>query len=378
MKTTKLILLSFFLISYSIHKTYAQGGAIELMRAGQADANKLVSAYMKPLTDGFAASMSNGWFNTAKPHGLGGFDITGTFNFVGIDNGMKTFDAATIGLNTDINKPRLQITNPNGTAISQTVYGANQKDPSKVSIVQNFMGYDTVVSSFSMPTGLGLKYGIGLINVQAAIGLGMGTEVMIRVTPSIKTDNFTINMFGFGLKHNLSHWIWKGNAKPPIDLSLVCGYNTLQGNYNLNGSYLAPEGAYPGALSLSDYKNSQQMNFTGKGFMYGAVVSRKISFLTLYAGATYVANSVEMKMTGKYPITFFETDQTSSNFGQKIILNMEDPVTLKSELNFMKLTGGIRLKLGIFTLSGEYNYGKVNTLSAGLGINIQSLAPFKI
>ncbi len=85
-----------------------------------------------------------------------------------------------------------------------------------------------------------------------------------------------------------------------------------------------------------------------------------------------------MKTAGIYPMTFLETDQTSANFGQKIIVNMQDPALLKSELNFMKYTGGLRLKLGVFTLSGEYNYGKINTLSIGLGIHVQSIAPFKI
>ncbi len=378
MKSLKFILLSLLFISISIEKSSAQGSAIELLRAGQSDANKLVSAYMKPLTDGFAVSMSNGWFNTAKPHGLGGFDITSTFNFVEIGSSMKTFDGSAIGLNTDLDKPRLIIGNPNGGSLAQTVYGANQQDQTKVNVIQNIFDDDTTISNFSLPTGLGLQYGIGLVNVQAAIGLGLGTEVMIRVTPSIKTGDFTFNMFGFGVKHSLSHWIWKGKEKPPIDLSLVFGYNTLEGNYNLNGAYLAPDSAYAGALPLADYKNSQKMNFTGKGLMYGIVVSRKISFLTIYGGATYVANSVEMKMAGIYPMTFLETDVNSANFGHKIIVNMQDPVLLKSELDFMKFTGGLRLKLGLFTVSGEYNYGKINTISAGIGLNIQSLKPFKI
>ena len=53
----------------------------EFINAGQVDANKLTKAYFQPWGSGFATSLANGWYNTAKPHGflpIPGFDITFT------------------------------------------------------------------------------------------------------------------------------------------------------------------------------------------------------------------------------------------------------------------------------------------------------------
>lgn len=376
MKTKLYSILGGILTTLSLQQVQAQNQAAVFLKAGQEDANKLMGAYMKPLLDGFATSMSNGWYNTARPHGIGGFDITFNLNVVSIGSDMKTYNPSSIGLNTDPSKPRLQFANPNDKG--QTIYGDKETVGNKIDVVQNVMGTDTVISSFTMPSGLGTPYGIGLPNIQAAVGVGFGTEVMLRVTPSLTASDFKISMFGFGVKHSLSHWIFKGDSKPPIDLSLIFGMNTLSADYAMGENYLKPDSAYPGALADNVYKDSQKFTFEGKGLMFGGIVSKKLSVLTLYAGANYNVNSVEMKVAGKYPVTFLETEPSNPNFGQKIILNFSDPITLKSELGFMRYTLGARLKLLFLTVSGEYHIGPVNMFSAGVGINFQSMYPFKL
>jgi hypothetical protein len=42
--------------------------------------------------------MTGGWYNTAKPHKLGGFDLTVTLNTASVPNGSKTFDVDELGL----------------------------------------------------------------------------------------------------------------------------------------------------------------------------------------------------------------------------------------------------------------------------------------
>ena len=61
-------------------------GIIGLSSSGQTtkteDAKSLIEAYISPLGNGLGAALNNGWYNTAKPHNLGGFDITITANIV--------------------------------------------------------------------------------------------------------------------------------------------------------------------------------------------------------------------------------------------------------------------------------------------------------
>ena len=56
-----------------------------------AQGEKLITAYFTPMAESFGASLNNGWYNTAKPHSLGGFDITFAINTVMIPNSGKTY-----------------------------------------------------------------------------------------------------------------------------------------------------------------------------------------------------------------------------------------------------------------------------------------------
>ena len=53
---------------------------------------KMIKAYFTPMAESFGAGLNNGWYNTAKPHSLGGFDLTFTLNTVIIPNSAKTFN----------------------------------------------------------------------------------------------------------------------------------------------------------------------------------------------------------------------------------------------------------------------------------------------
>ena len=45
----------------------------------------------------FGAGLNSGWYNTAKPHSLGGFDLTFTLNTVIIPNSAETFNIGDAG-----------------------------------------------------------------------------------------------------------------------------------------------------------------------------------------------------------------------------------------------------------------------------------------
>jgi len=45
-------------------------------------ARNLIEGYIGPFGNSVGAGINNGWYNTAKPHKLGGFDVTVTANLV--------------------------------------------------------------------------------------------------------------------------------------------------------------------------------------------------------------------------------------------------------------------------------------------------------
>ena len=55
-----------------------------------AQGEKMIEAYFTPMAESFGAGLNNGWYNTGKPHSLGGFDLTFTLNTVIIPNSAKT------------------------------------------------------------------------------------------------------------------------------------------------------------------------------------------------------------------------------------------------------------------------------------------------
>ena len=56
------------------------------------DGKSLIEAYLSPLGNSLGAALNNGWYNTAKPHHLGGFDVTITANLVLVPADAKTFN----------------------------------------------------------------------------------------------------------------------------------------------------------------------------------------------------------------------------------------------------------------------------------------------
>ena len=72
------------------------------------DASNFLTAYFSPLGESFGAGLNNGWYNTAKPHKLLGFDITLTLNTVSIPNDIQQFNPDELDhFNSTENSPTL-------------------------------------------------------------------------------------------------------------------------------------------------------------------------------------------------------------------------------------------------------------------------------
>ncbi len=347
--------------------SFAQEDVAKMIQAGAADASKLVDAYISPFAKGFGAGLNGGWYNTAKPHGLGRFDVTVCLNAAFIPDADKVYDATKLGFQKLTIKAG---TGPNGQTIAgdliptnNAIFQLRADDPTTPTVDEN----ETVVTEFDAPPGTGLAYS-GAPTAQISIGLIKHTELMIRYMPTIALgDAGDVGLFGFGVKHDFKQWI-PGISKMPFDLSAYFGYTKF--DLSLGLALPAESGVNNQTGNTSTYKN-QALGMTTTATTFGAIISKKLAILTVYGGLNYQMSKTSVSMSGDYPLTVIETRPTDINFGQKVVSKITDPVAFDVEgANGVNATIGARLKLLILTFQGSYTFAKYPLATVGVGLNI--------
>lgn len=344
----------------------AQGDVANLLKAGAGDASKLVQAYTTPFFRGFGAGLNGGWYNTAKPHGLGRFDVTFNLNACMVPTADQTYDASTLGFTA------IRLDNP-ANHIGQTVAGEVTPSNNPVYVLEldntaTPIPTDKIeVARFDAPPGAGLPFS-GAPTVQLAIGLIKNTEVMVRYMPTIALgDQGDIGLIGFGLKHDIKQWI-PVVSKMPFDMSAYFGYTKMDLGLGLG---LKPEAGVANKTGNNGVYADQAMNLQTKSTTMGLILSKKLAVLTVYGAANYQMSKTTLSLDGDYPITSFEGTVGDPNFGQKVVEKVSNPVAFTVDgANGMTGTIGARLKLLVITFQGAYTFGKYPMISAGMGINI--------
>ena len=98
---------------------YPQFSNVDFLRTSPNDAVKYVQAYISPWANAFGAGLNGSWYNTAKPHILGGFDVTASLNVGIVPSSAGTFDISSLGLSSAVS----------GTGKASTVSGPDQDGP---------------------------------------------------------------------------------------------------------------------------------------------------------------------------------------------------------------------------------------------------------
>ncbi len=359
----------------SIGQVYAQGDVAGIIRGGVADANTLMNGYMSPIMKSFGAGLNSGWFQTAKPHGIGGFDITISANGTFAPTEDQTYDISKMKLN------KMQLA-PGQNPIAPTVFGEDKSGPlMDLHDKSPLTGNDTVMTSFNMPPGTGFNM-FAVPTVQIAVGVGFGTEVALRFVPTTSVGDFGIGLFGFGIKHDVKQWI-PGIKEMPFDLSVMFGYTRINADMKIDLQASTNDTNVYVPNNLEKIRN-QKLEFSGGAWTANVLVSKKLGPLTGYLGLGYQNSSVSFKLVGDYPITVPNdpakaTDPTDPSFGKvATVSTVKDPINITGDLSGMRATMGLRLKLAILTIHGDYTFAEYNVASVGIGLNIQSIVPFKL
>jgi len=315
------------------------------LRAGAGDANKLLTQYMEPIVVGFSYGMANSWYNTARTHKPLGFDLTITANVTTVPSSKEFF--------TFNPEEYTNVTSTGETNQIPTIMGPDQENGSELTFAyQEEISGETVTGSYR-PTGLGMKEQIGYNVVpspmiQLGVGTFKNTDIIIRYVPEIKYGDFKTSVFGLGIKHDIMQWV-PGLQRAPIDISLLAAFSGLDNE-----------------LDMSDFEldGERQVGlFNVNNWTIQAIVSKKISVLTLYGSVGYSNVTSSMKMEGEYVIV--------DEFDPTLNFTLTDPVNLSYRENSIRATGGLRLKFGPVTLHGDYTWQAYHIVSAGLGFAIR-------
>ncbi len=328
---------------YSINGS-AQPDLDVLLRGGVEDANTLMEAYIDPVAKGVSASLVNGWYNTAKTHKPGRFDITITANAVFIPDDDLMFDVNNLTLNN------VRLVTPEDGMVP-TLAG-----PDDVSSTYEYYDDDGIFQgTFDGPDGFDLKGNFGMQAipvpmVQVGVGLVKNTDLKIRFTPRMKFEGVEFQVLGGALMHDIGQYIFGDSENSPFDLSAMVGYTHITMEYDMTTT---------GTEEIDTENGITKLDITGLTFQ--GIISKRFSVLTLYAGAGYNVSTSDFAVEGDYDI--------KDDLGL-VEETVTDPIDLSYQLNSPRLTAGFRLKLAVVSLHVDYTLQKYNTLSAGFGFDI--------
>lgn len=347
--------------------TKAQVEELNFMYGPVSDASVLLQEYLRPYMNILGANLNAGWYNTARPHKIGGIDVTAMASLAFAPPASLQYDLTGMtGLIADIQ---------GGTA-APTVAGEMAQRPQLVYTVDidDAMGQTQSVTlpSITHPNGSGIDF-LVLPMGQLSLGLPFGTDVTARYVPTVNLrDQGEIGLWGVGGKHSISQWIPIIKRLKFIDIAVQGGYTKVNSAIHLG---LEPQDGLIAPENAPLYWNDQFLMMNIQGWTVNLIASQTIPILTFYQGIGYSNSMAEIILTGKYPVTDVIKDTESADFGSATYRIIEDPIP-EGELTFenyrnLRLNAGLRIKLGVFTLHYDFTHTLYSTHTAGIGFTFR-------
>lgn len=326
----RLVLLAFLVASVALvapRPSQAQGVEERIRELG-ADNGRL---YLRPVATGLGAGMNSAWFESA-----------GTLDFLHVNFGLRAMGTI-VPDESDSFQPVLPASmtvdelggqtfqDPYGTGEGLVTPTASGQGPG-ISVEPQGEFRDSLVANGLDPSGFALPFPQGfdvpavpLAVLQGSLGLAAGTEVTLRLVPSVEFDQDigSLQSFGFGLKHNVSQWFAGGF---PLDLALAGGIQSFDA-----GDYLSADSRYA-----------------------ALVASKDLAALTLFASGAVEESDVDVSYTLENPrlpeagttISFSDEGQNSSRF-----------------------TTGVNFDLLVLQAGASYTFSSYDVATAHLGLS---------
>jgi len=343
----------------------AQILSMDIIHGGVEDAQVILQEYLKPFANILGSDLNAGWYNTAKPHELGGLDVTATVSWARAPASALSYNLADMMLNgtPDISQ----------TSMAPTIAGEQEVRPSLSYTETVDMGggnlQDVEYSNFTVPNGTGVDF-FPLPMVQLTVGLPFGTDVSARFVPRVGYRDYgEIGLWGVGGKHSISQWLPFINKLEFLDISVQGGYTKVYSSVHV---VVEPQ-------SLVEVDNYPDMDWVDQfvtqeveGWTLNLIASQTLSIFTFYQWIGYASSMVEVLMEGHYPIHSVILDESSADFGRTTYEVVENPIQMKYEnFNNLRLNVGARIKLGVLTLHYDFTHTLYSTHSVGIGVSFK-------
>lgn len=368
-RLTAFFVSALLLISFTgVQTANAQlGDTGDILRSGAADANLLLQEYLRPLGSGFGADLNSGWFNSGSPYKTLGFDLRVNVAVSIVPTGDREFNIDDLTFQN--------IERVGGPASSQTAFGDDIAG-SEIGIfgTNPLSGQREEITRFTMPEGLGYPY-VPAPMIQATVGIIKDTDVSLRFTPSVEIDDFSLNLFGIGVRHGLNQWL-PGGALLPVDLSVQAGYTKLNSNFGFDLQPDTGQDIYNPFSSTPTLWDDQKIDFEATGFTGNLIVGKTLPIISVYGGVGFQTSNVTILSPGSYPITSFNPNynpnSTAENTREKIIERLDEPINISYDgSNSIHAMAGFRVRLAILTISGSYTLSNYSTANVGIGLSFR-------
>ena len=347
---SKIHFISFIILIFLIpvSSNYAQSGDfLEILYSGPEDASRYADKFFEPIFKGVGYGFNNGWYNTAKTHQSLGFDITISANLAFVPDADNYF--------TFRNEDFLVTSLENGSeARTPTLFGPDEVGP-MMEVKDDISGL--TIARFAGPRGAGFKDAIGFQAVpspiiQVGIGVIKNTDIKLRYIPDVARKDADYSVWGIGIMHDIGQWI-PVIKKAPINISIFGAFSKLNTTVRFD-----PLEDFPG--------ENQRFRSSISGYTLEALVSKKISFLTLLAGVGYNSAKTNFDLLGTYNVTY-----GNPALPEDFILTYENPIKLDTNESSFRITGGVRLQFSVVTLHAMYTFNGYNLLNVGLGFSFR-------
>jgi hypothetical protein len=344
MRKLLLVFVGFLTITFGV-KAQNNNDGFESILLASGDAAKLAQAYLNPAMDGLIYGMNSGWYHTAKVHKKFGFDISIGLNASMVPSSDEIFRFADLNLvNTTANAPT-----------AATVAGSNSL-MTEVTFNGTVQGQN-VSATFEMPGGVKDDLPLNAVPtpaIQFSMGLPGKLDAMIRVVPEVGSDDVKGNLFGFGLKKEITNWFGP-MEKTPLHVSLLASFTSMNVDYDIQ------------ADSSIDGSN-QRAEFDLNSYTIEAIASLDFPVISIFGGFGYNSGNSDLKVLGTYELEY-ETGQPAPN--DTVTETVVDPLSLGFDASGFKATLGTRLNLGFFKIFGSYSLQEFNTLNAGIAFSFR-------
>ncbi|MEQ8471932.1 MAG: hypothetical protein RIC35_12145 [Marinoscillum sp.] len=321
-----------------------------ILAVGAENAETYLTNYAGPAINAFGNGLSNGWYNTAKPHKSLGFNITVSPGFSFIPQSDQTFvfdpnDYQDLTLEGDADGIIPTLVGGDAQSGSELVFTGEATYPGGVTFdgEQRFNVPNGVIDLGNIPFG-----GTPAPTYNIGIGIIKGTELKVRILPEVTAGDFGASMIGFGVQHDVKQWI-PVISKLPFDLSALVAFSNLKLNYAID-------------VNTGDFEGTGEAIFETNATTVQGIISKKLLFFTPYLGVGFntVKSSLQVNGTYRYNSTL--------GSGSEI----EDPIDLTFDgAGGMRTTVGGRINLAILTFHAAYTLQKYNTFNVGVGISVR-------